>query len=394
MGVPFLVTSATSRTPRDVEISKRRPALVASSSYLRTPLPESTTTSTLSPLIARESLSLPGQLGCVVVLPHSRATLEKEIGDRDPSLMLRSRVGILIVVATVATVVTVAACSGHHSNSLTTSTDGPLPSVSRPPSGALVVTAAGDICGETPRTCSPTADLIRSVHPDAALTLGDNQYGEGTLAQYLAGYDGAWGSFKDITFPVAGNHEWKTPDAQGYLDYFDTKAYWYTFALGPWRFYALDGTCEDNGGCAPGDQQYEWLKDQLASRSDRCILAYWHQPRFSSGTKHGSDDLLEPMWQLLDFAGADLVLNGHEHNYERFSQQDAHGNADANGTVEIVAGTGGNGDGGYPFGQPIPNSEVRLNGLGVVELRLSAGGWLERFRRPTGEVVDRISGTC
>jgi calcineurin-like phosphoesterase family protein len=305
-------------------------------------------------------------------------------------------VGVLIVVAAMTVAMTLAACGGRGdpSSSHTTSTGGPLPSVSRPPSRGVVVTAAGDICGETPKSCSPTADLIRRLHPDAALTLGDNQYGEGTLAQYVAGYDGAWGTFRDITFPVAGNHEWQTPNAQGYLDYFGTRVYWYSFTLGRWRFYALDGTCEDNGGCGPGAPQYEWLKRQLASRSDHCILAYWHQPRFSSGTKHGSDERLEPLWQLLDSAGADLVLNGHEHNYERFLQQDARGNAVPDGMVEIVAGTGGNGDGGYPFGQPIPNSQVRLNGLGVVELRLWAGGWLERFRRPTGDVVDRISGTC
>ena len=227
--------------------------------------------------------------------------------------------------------------------SFATSTDGPLPSVSPAPGEALLVTAAGDICGETPSTCDETAELIASLDPDAALTLGDNQYVEGTLAQYLGGYQGAWGAFKDITFPVAGNHEWMTPGAQGYLDYFDTDRYWYSFSLGDWRFYALDGTCEENGGCAPGDEQYEWLERELASRSDRCILAYWHQPRFSSGTKHGSDALLEPLWDLLDSAGADLVLSGHEHHYERFSSQDSQGAATPDGMVEIVAGTGGTG---------------------------------------------------
>jgi hypothetical protein len=278
--------------------------------------------------------------------------------------------------------------------SFTTPAGGPLPSVTRAPQGALVVTAAGDICGATPETCEPTAELVRRLHPDVALTLGDNQYEEGSLAQYLAGYDGAWGTFKAITFPVAGNHEWKTPAAQGYLDYFARQSYWYTFERGSWRFYALDGTCESNGGCGPGDAQYRWLEDQLAMHPSGCIIAYWHQPRFSSGTRHGSDELLEPIWQLLDDAGADLVLNGHEHNYERFAAQDAHGAASPDGITEIVAGTGGNGDGTYPFGEPIANSRVRLNGLGAVELRLWEAGWLERFRRPTGEVVDRASGTC
>ena len=266
-------------------------------------------------------------------------------------------------------------------------------SVSPPPPGALTVVAAGDICGLKPATCSPTADLIKTIDPDIALTLGDNQYGEGTLAQYLSGYDGAWGAFKDITYPVAGNHEWKTPAAQGYLDYFGTQDYWYTRTFGDWRFYALDGTCDANGGCGPGAPQYEWLQEQLATHTDRCILAYWHQPRFSSGTKHGSDEDVAPLWQLLDAAGADLVFNGHEHNYERFSAQDVQGVSTPEGMVEIVAGTGGTPN-GYGFGDPLPNSEVRLGGSGVVELGLHEDGWVARFIRPSGEVSDQAEGSC
>ena len=246
----------------------------------------------------------------------------------------------------------------------------------------------------TMQSCAPTARLVRSLHPDVALTLGDNQYSEGTLAEYLATYDHAWGRFKNITSPVAGNHEWKTPNAEGFLDYFHRSKYWYSFSVGRWRLYALDGTCSDNGGCGVGDPQYAWLKQKLASRTDRCILAYWHQPRFSSGITHGSESSVAPLWDLLFNAGADLILNGHEHNYERFAAQDPDGRPVSGGIVEIVAGTGGNGEGSYPFGDPIANSLVRLNGLGVVELRLWRHGWTERFFRPTGEVVDQASGTC
>lgn len=284
--------------------------------------------------------------------------------------------------------------SDRSADPFTTSPGGSAPRVSPPPPGAVVVTAAGDICGDTPASCDATAGLVRRLDPDIALTLGDNQYDSGTLAEYLAAYDGAWGAFEEITFPVAGNHEWNTDRAQGYLDYFARDSYWYAHALGAWRFYAIDATCEINGGCAPGDPQYEWLRHELSSHSDRCILAYWHQPRFSSGTTHGSDETLAPIWQLLDEAGADIVLNGHEHNYERFSPQDAQGTGTPQGIVAIVAGTGGMTRGSYPFGEPIANSQVRLNGLGVVELQLWDDGWLERFRRPDGEVVDRTSGTC
>lgn len=276
----------------------------------------------------------------------------------------------------------------------TTRSNTPLPPFVRAPAKAASVTAAGDICPSSPEGCASTARLVRRIHPDAALTLGDNQYSDGTLAEYLESYDHTWGTFKDVTFPVAGNHEWRTPGAQGFLDYFDRGGYWYSFAVGRWRLYALDGTCSQNGGCGVGDPQYEWLKRKLASRSDRCILAYWHQPRFSSGTNHGSDDGVAPLWDLLYAEGADLVLNGHEHNYERFAPQDPDARPRTNGIVQIVAGTGGNGDGSYPFGDAIANSQVRLNGVGVVELRLWGRGWSERFLRPSGHVADRASGTC
>lgn len=257
-----------------------------------------------------------------------------------------------------------------------------------------IITAAGDICTSTPTSCAPTADLIRTLDPDVALTLGDNQYNEGTLAQYLGSYDHEWGTFKDVTFPVAGNHEWETPDAQGFLDYFGLDGYWYSFTVGRWRIYALDGTCWADGGCGPGDPQYRWLKGKLAARADRCILAFWHQPRFSSGAIHGSDPAVAPFWRLLYSADADLILNGHEHNYERFAPQNPAGRPAPGGIVQIVAGTGGNGQGSYPFADPVANSEVRLNGPGVVKLILRADGWVERFIRPGREVVDRSSGTC
>lgn len=268
-----------------------------------------------------------------------------------------------------------------------------VPSVSPPPKGAARLAAAGDICSPDPDSCAPTADLVARLQPDAVLPLGDNQYPDGTIEQYLAGYDPTWGRFADITHPVAGNHEWHTPGARGYLAYFDRSSYWYTFEVGGWRLYALDGSCEDNGGCAPGDPQYRWLEAQLAERSDRCILAYWHQPRFSSGTVHGSDARVAPLWRLLDAAGGDVVLNGHEHNYERFAAQDVDGHADADGMVQIVVGTGGPGD-GYPFGDPLPTSIVRLRGSGVLELSLFDMGWMARFLRPSGEVADQAEGTC
>ena len=301
---------------------------------------------------------------------------------------MRTRI-VLITIAVVATAAALAflAFNGGEAQRLIESS---APSA---PPDAMTVAAAGDICTRSPSSCSPTADLIDRLAPDAVLALGDNQYEDGTIEEYGKSYAQSWGRFKDITFPVAGNHEWHTPDAQGFLDYFGLTTHWYTFTVGPWRLYALDATCDENNGCDPASAQYEWLANELASDSDRCILAYWHQPRFSSGDTHGSHDEMAPIWALLDEAGADLVLNGHEHNYERFGPQDADGQSTPDGMVQIVAGTGGN-PSSYGFGEPLENSEVRKGGFGVVELSLWKDGWAAAFTRTDGRVVDTASGGC
>lgn len=261
------------------------------------------------------------------------------------------------------------------------------------PPRTVVVTAAGDICTSI-ESCRPTARLIRRIGPDVALTTGDNQYPSGELSDYREVFARTWGRFKRIIRPSAGNHEWRTPGASGYLEYFGLDSFWYGFDAGAWRLISLDGTCSENGGCDEGSPQYEWLAADLAADPHACTLAYWHEPRFSSGTTHGSATSVEPLWSLLSAAGAELVLNGHEHNYERFAPQDASGNADPTGIVEIVAGTGGNGEASYPFGPPIAGSRVRLNGIGVVRLTLRPNGWTSRFVRPGGEVSDRARGSC
>ena len=306
----------------------------------------------------------------------------------------RTGIVALTVVADLGAILLFAAIVAGGRQPLEPAVGTPLPSVSPPPPGATSVVAAGDICGSGPESCMATADLALSLEPDAVLTLGDNQYPDGALSDYQRSYGPAWGRFRDITFPVAGNHEWHLPDAQGFRDYFGLDPTWYTFTLGTWRLYALDGSCGDNGGCGPGSAQYEWLRAELPKHTERCIIAYWHQPRFSSGTVHGSNSAVDPFWRLLSAAGTDLVLNGHEHNYERFAPQDADAQPSSSGVVELVAGTGGASEASYPFGDPTPNSMVRLNGIGVVELDLWSDGWFERFVRPNGDVVDQASGGC
>ena len=182
-------------------------------------------------------------------------------------------------------------------------------------------------------------------------TLGDNAYDSGSPAEFRDCYDPTWGRVKDRTeLPVAGNHDYGTPNAAGYRDYFGKRATpdgetWYSRDIGDWHVVVLDANCtEIAGGCGPGSPQLQWLRQDLRQSDARCTLAMWHQPRFSSG-EHGNDPSVAPFWNVLYDAGADLILNGHDHDYERFAPQDPNGNRDKDhGIVEIVVGTGGGRD--------------------------------------------------
>jgi hypothetical protein len=263
-----------------------------------------------------------------------------------------------------------------------------------------LITAAGDICLAKPASCKGTANLIVGLNPDRALTLGDNQYPKGTLQQYLASYDTTWGRFKAITRPAPGNHEWYTPNAQGYRDYFadtiDTSGgLWYSYNLGNWHLVSLDSDCDQAlvGGCGPGSPEYTWLQQDLMNDTHACTLAYWHHPRFSSGADHGGTTMVSPLWDALIADDAEVVLNGHDHDYERFAPQTTAGLADPSGLREFVVGTGGGP--GDVFAATQPNSEKRISGSkGVLELTLATSGYSWRFITVAGAVLDSGSDTC
>jgi hypothetical protein len=254
---------------------------------------------------------------------------------------------------------------------------------------AVVLTAAGDICTSptSPEPCQKSGNLIRSIGPTIALTLGDNQYPDGGLSAYRAAYDKAWGSFKPRTKPVPGNHEYGTPNAGGYRTYFGVAGRtWYSYNDGGWHLIALDSNCSNVGGCGTGSAQYAWLKADLADDAHVCTLAYWHHPRYSSGTTHGDSTSVEPFWNLLAADRAEVVLNGHEHNYERFAPQ--------RGITEFVIGTGGASP-SAPFGSPEPNSVKRIRYVqGVGKFTLAANGWKMSFIAVDGSVKDTASGSC
>ncbi len=219
-----------------------------------------------------------------------------------------------------------------------------------------------------------TAKLVGAIKPDAVLALGDNQYPAGALADFQSMYAESWGAYRDITFPVPGNHEYGTPGARGYYSYFGERAGepdkgYYSYDLGSWHVVALNSECEHIGGCGDSDPQATWLQQDLKSHPRKCVLAYWHRPRFSSGN-HGNDLDQDALWRILAKAHADLVLSGHDHDYERFAPMNADGEADPKGLTEFVVGTGGASH--YRFQNPEAASAVRITGHnGVLRMQLT-----------------------
>jgi hypothetical protein len=273
------------------------------------------------------------------------------------------------------------------------------PSPSPTFSGDPVITAAGDIAEADPSSATrATADLVESINPSVVLTLGDNQYPSGLLSDYLTGYDPTWGSFLSRTFPAPGNHEYNSSStAAGYFDYFGSRApdAYYSYNVGAWHLISLNSNCSRIGGCGSGSAEYNWLEADLAAHPTTCTLAYWHHPSWSSGTKHGGTNATSQLWTLLYDAGAELVLSGHEHNYERFAPQDPSGSLDeANGVVQIVAGTGGKSH--YPFGSPKPNSVARSStAFGVLKLTLHATSYDFAFQPIPGDTfTDSGTESC
>jgi hypothetical protein len=287
-----------------------------------------------------------------------------------------------------------------------------------------VIAAAGDIACDTRSEfwngglgveghCRQqhTSDLLVNAGLTAVLTLGDTQYHVGALSDFETSFQPSWGRVKPLIRPAIGNHEYGTSNAQGYFDYFNGpgrptgpagergKAY-YSYNIGAWHLIALNSRCDqvDRGtaahGCAPGSPQEHWLRSDLAANRRSCTLAYWHSPLFNSGLR-GNDPLVEPLWNALYEAGADVVLNGDAHNYERFAPQDPKGNADsARGIREFIAGTGGVFFTGWSKRKA--NSEVRQNNtFGVLMLTLRATSYDWRFVPEAGKAFTDVgSGAC
>ena len=275
---------------------------------------------------------------------------------------------------------------------------------------AYTVYAAGDIarCKHPDPRWSGAAATAKLVEPllranpnSAVLSLGDHTYPYGRAVEFEKCYHPTWGRFRERTWPTPGNHEYATPGAAPYFAYFGARAKpqgksWYSLRLGSWLVVSLDSNLDG----AAHAEQIGWLRDTLAREKAACTLAFWHHPLYTSGGHFREQGRLRDAFALLHAAGAELVLSGHDHDYERFAPQDADGRLDrARGVRQFVVGTGG----AYatPFLQFTPNSEVREASYdGVLELRLLDGAYAWRFlpadpsRVPPGATLDHGRGSC
>jgi len=227
-------------------------------------------------------------------------------------------------------------------------------------------------------------------------TLGDNAYEAGTPSEFRDCYAPTWGRHKTRTRPVPGNHDYGTPGAAGYFGYFgsiagDPQKGYYSFDLADCHIIALN----DNIPHGAGSLEEQWLRADLAAHKSLCTLAYWHAPRFSSGVEHGDDPSGDAFWQTLYDANADIILGGHDHEYERFIPQNASGEADPiRGIREFIVGTGGRSH--YGLGTRETNSEVfDATTFGVLKLTLSPGKYTWQFTPIAGQTFkDSGSGVC
>jgi hypothetical protein len=260
-----------------------------------------------------------------------------------------------------------------------------------PPAPQFFLLGAGDIgaCGS--EGARQTALLLDQLE-GTVFTAGDSAYPHGTLEDFQRCYEPTWGRHRWRTYATPGNHEYDVPGAPGYFAYFgehagpDTLGY-YDFMLGNWHILSLNS----NIAVRPGSAQVEWLRSRLAATPVRCTLAIWHHPLMSSGP-NGDNLFMFDVFRVLYEAGADVVINGHDHLYERFAPRDLRDRPDSiRGIRQFTVGTGGGTL--YPIREIRPNSEVRLSTHGIIRLVLREADYTWQFITPDG-IADSGTGEC
>jgi len=254
------------------------------------------------------------------------------------------------------------------------------------------IVAAGDI-GECGFGAEKTAQQLDAL-PGILLALGDLAYAQGTAANFRDCYEPTWGRHLDRTRPVPGNHEYVMAGASDFYDYFGGLAGprgqgYYAFTAGSWRIIALNSELP----ATPGSPQAQWLRTELETIKTPCTLAYWHRPLFSSGPNGNQRDAtVVSFWRVLEEFGVDVVLNGHDHMYERFAPQDADGRARTNGIRQFTVGTGG-----AHLYTPVSvkaNSEMRASVYGILSMTLAPNAYHWNFAAADNSFRDISSGTC
>jgi hypothetical protein len=275
-------------------------------------------------------------------------------------------------------------CGGHAVSSPTSPTQPAAPRTTTTPSlltgvstTPFVLVGAGDIamCGFLDGAYLTAALLDKQ--PGTVFTTGDDAQLNGTPDEYKNCYAPTWGRQLDRTRPSPGNHDYKSGGGP-YYDYFGSRAGpaglgYYSYGIGAWQVYSLNSEVPSH----EGSPQAEWLRRELASNRALCTLAYWHRPRFSSG-RIGNNEDMRDLWRILSEFDADVVVNGHDHFYERFAPQDEEGHSDpSHGIREFIVGTGGSPLSGIANVQP--NSEIRANTWGIIVLTLSGASYQWQF---------------
>jgi hypothetical protein len=312
--------------------------------------------------------------------------------------VMPARRALATMAITIAVAVLAASCGGSSGASETargTAADGTSSSTSQAttapiaPGRDAVLLAAGDIADCKSKGQQATAAVVSAQPVTPIVALGDLAYDHGSIDDFRNCFDPAWGLFKGHLRPALGNHEYETINADGYFTEFpvgvgEKGKGWYSWDLRSWHLIALNSNCY-NTGCAADSEQGQWLKADLAAHPAQCTIAYWHHPRFSSGL-HGSQVQVDPLWKMVSAAGVDIVLAGHDHDYERFAPID--------GVRQFVVGTGGASH--YPKAFNVAGSEVwEGNSYGVLQLTLRPDSYDWRFLPAAGSTfTDSGSAKC
>jgi hypothetical protein len=264
--------------------------------------------------------------------------------------------------------------------------------------GSLVVSVGDIVCRPggtvTLTTCrdEATAYQAKSYRPRYALVLGDNQYESGTAGEFRDGYDKTWGALKSITKPIPGNHEYNTAGASGYYSYFQNQTRapgYYAFNVNNWRVYALNSNCTKID-CAA---EAAWLDRDMTMNPRKCSLLMMHHPLYSSGLEHGDSPQGQRFWRVGLAHGADLVLAGHDHDYERFQRMNADGGPAAKGILSFVVGTGGK-NLYHTAGLRAGSMVYDAHRAGVLALKLGAVRYGWQFKTIDGRVIDKGIRYC